>query len=82
MDNTLTVVSWQRLKLSGVKTVLAFDEEYVSLDTELGRINIEGKELKIESLSKESSDIEIIGNITGVFNLGEKKSPLSKRLFK
>ncbi len=82
MDIILTVSSWRNLRLNGVLAVINFDEEYVSLETETGRINIEGSDLRIEALSKEKSDIEIVGNITGVFNVGVKKSTNGKKLFK
>lgn len=57
----------------GVVSVLSFDEDYLSLDTVNGRMGIEGKELKILDLSKESGKITVSGDITGVFFETEKK---------
>ncbi len=71
------------LVIDGVQNILSFDERYVSLDTLGGRINIEGSELKVDSLQKENGKIHITGNISGVFYSSEsiKRGAFSK-LFK
>ena len=82
MDNTLLITGWHNMRLSGVKNVRAFDEDYVTLETDVGKINVEGKELRIESLSKDKGDIEIVGNITGVYYSEDKKASKGSKLFK
>ena len=66
--------------MDGVINVESFDESYVSLATEDGTVVIEGQGLKIESLSRDGGEIEIIGKIIGVYYSEQKKksSPLSK----
>lgn len=59
--------------LNGVISVESFDEDFLTLDTELGELVVEGKELKIESLIKESGEILIVGEISGLF-YRERKS--------
>ena len=66
------------LTLNGVFSVESFDEDFLTLDTALGELVIEGKELKIESLLKESGEILIVGEISGLF-YRERKS--EKRFF-
>ncbi len=71
------------ITLNGVISVDSFDEEFLTLDTELGQLVIEGRDLKIESLIKESGEILIVGEISGLFyreRKGEKR--LFGKLFK
>jgi hypothetical protein len=46
---------------------LGFDSDYVLLESSLGRITVEGDELAIESLLKDSGEVLIIGRISGLF---------------
>ena len=67
--------------MGGVKNVLGFDEGYVSLDTELGEVSVEGGEMKIETLS-EDGHIRIAGRIDGVsFSARSRKGGFLSRLF-
>lgn len=80
---TLIVEDRSSLTLDGVDNVLGFDEEYVSLETRLGKIVIEGRTLKIESLSKENGVILISGRINGILYSDEKPAKgVFARLFK
>ena len=79
---TLNVKERNLITLNGVCNVIGFDEGYVTLDTNDGKIIIEGEGLKIESLSKQGGEISISGKICGVFYSEKKnlKSPFG-RLF-
>ena len=70
---SLSVKDRNKLTLNGVSNIASFDESYVVLDTNEGKICIEGSGLKIESLSREGGDIEISGRINGVFYTQNKK---------
>lgn len=73
MDSgVLTVNKRKSVTLDGVKNVLGFDEGYVSLSTNLGKVVIEGKELKIESLTRDGGVIFVSGRIDGVYYSEEK----------
>ena len=79
---TLIIKDKKALTLDGVKHVLSFEEDEVTLDTELGRVIVEGQDLKIESLSKEG-EILIVGKIDGAFySSREEKGGLFGRLFR
>lgn len=68
--------------MDGVKDIRGFDEGYVSLETTSGRITVEGSELKIESLVKDSGSIYITGAVSGVYIVSEdKKKGIIGRLF-
>ena len=68
----LTVRDRQSVTLDGVKNVEGFDEGYVSLATNSGKVIIEGKGLKIESLTRDDGVIFISGRINGVYYSEEK----------
>ena len=68
--------------LDGIMNVLRFDERGVSLLSSVGRIEIEGEGLKIESLTKDDGEILVTGKIEGVFYSKEKSSEsFLKRIF-
>ena len=57
----------ERLTMSGVTEVLSFDEDFVTVSTPLGRVEIEGKELRILNMSSESGDLLVTGRVDGVY---------------
>lgn len=57
----------ERLTISGVIDVGGFSEEYVELSSELGCMIVEGANLKIEELSRQTKEIHIRGEISGIF---------------
>jgi len=57
-----------------VEDIEAFDEGYVSLNTKMGKVTVEGRELKILSLEGEDGEIRISGEISGVLFSGGKQS--------
>lgn len=61
------------ITINSVDAILAFDEEYVLLDSGDGRVSVEGQRLKIDSFDKEKREVTILGEISGVF-YSEKKS--------
>ena len=69
----LNLSEWKSLKLNGVEDIAGFEESYVILDTRSGRIAVEGEELKIESLSRDSGEILICGQISGIFKSEREK---------
>ena len=82
-DQRLTIIDKKSLSLNGVISVLGFDECFVSLETNLGKIVVEGANMRIESLSKESSEIYVVGDIYGVYYAEEKeKGRKHGRIFK
>ena len=72
-----SIRAWRELSLCSVINITSFDEESISLDTESGKVFIEGNNLKIILLN-ENGDISVEGNITGVFVL--EKQPMKKGL--
>ena len=79
----LVIKDRKQLTLDGVINVLDFSPETMMLNTSNGTVVIEGKDMKIENLSKEEGRILVCGEIEGFFfkNLTEKTGFFSK-LFK
>lgn len=68
----LTIKGREELIMDGVDNVLGFDENGVSLLTTLGKVVIEGRDLKIESLTKNDHTVVIIGVFSGVYFADDK----------
>ena len=61
----------KKLTISGVTDVDSFDERCISLYTQLGELVIKGRELHINSMSVETGDMTIEGDIWAL-NYGDK----------
>ena len=61
----------KNLTISGVTDVDSFDERCISLYTQLGELVIKGSELHINSMSVETGDMTIEGDIWAL-NYGDK----------
>ena len=75
----------KNLTISGITDVDSFDEKEISLYTQLGELSIQGRELHIDSMSVETGDMTITGEIWAiVYGDGDKKGTLSAlgRLFR
>ena len=66
-----------RMTINGVKNIESFDEGYITLEIDDGRIFVEGAGMKIESLNRENGEIQITGRIDGAF-YGDKKKTLGR----
>lgn len=71
---SLAVNNRKTITLDGVLNIEGFDEGYVTVIINEGKLNIEGEGLKIESLSKDNGEIIITGKILGVY-YSEHKTP-------
>ena len=71
-----------RAEIDSVSAVVSFDEDGVLLESALGKIVVEGANLKIENFEKATSKILITGKITGVFYLEKSEKKKGRGLFK
>jgi len=84
-NQNLILENRQNLSISGITDVDSFDEKAICLYTQLGELTIQGKELHIDSMSVETGDMTITGDIWSVvYGDKERKSPVSflGRLFR
>ena len=73
------------MTISGITDVDSFDEKFICLYTQLGELTIKGRELHIDTMSVETGDMVITGDIwSAVYGDRDKKSPVSAlgRLFR
>jgi sporulation protein YabP len=89
MDNTspeqkkqnLTLESRKHLSIDGVKDIKSFDDLLVCLETNMGKMNVEGKQLKISKYLCNTGEMTIDGIIDAVIyfeDSQEKKSFFSR----
>lgn len=55
-----------KLNVSGVLDVLNFDEQIITIDTELGILIIKGSNLRLNKFNLESTDLNVEGNIVSL----------------
>lgn len=80
-NQRITISDRKSVEVDNVSFVRAFDEDGVLLETPLGKISVEGRELKIENFEKASGKILITGNIIGVFYLEKAEKKKGRGLF-
>ncbi len=66
-EGILMIEDRKNVSVSGVKSIIGFGEDYVTLETDLGRLIIEGEGMKIESLEKSEGTINITGLISSAY---------------
>lgn len=66
-----------KLHLSGVLDVLNFDEEVVTVETELGVLIVKGSDLRLNKFNLDNSELSIDGEIISM--IYDDKSNSSKR---
>ena len=71
-NQTIIVKGAEKAEISDVDAIISFDEDGILLMTDLGKICIEGENLKIIELNKEKRLIEIHGSIKGLFYEGKE----------
>ena len=86
-SHKLTLQNRGSVMLTGVKDVVAFDENQVVLDTELGLLTIKGKNLHMNRLTLEKGEVDIEGRIDSmayseVTDFHKAGASLLGRLFK
>lgn len=66
MSHTCILENRKKLTVSGVKDVGSFDEQCVTMETQLGRLTVRGENLHIQSLSTELGDTSVEGDIISI----------------
>ena len=84
-NHNIILENRKSLNISGITDVDSFDEREICLFTELGELTIRGRELHIDSMSVESGDMTITGDIWSlIYGDKDRKGPVSAlgRLFR
>ena len=64
MAHSLTLEGRERLTMTGVTEVVRFDEDAVELRTELGTLLVQGRELKLRTLSPKGGTVAVEGTVS------------------
>lgn len=75
----------QKVDITGVTTIITFNEENIILSTIMGGLNIKGKNLKVNKLNVDTGDMSIEGEILSITYTAKdasKKENMLKKLFK
>ena len=71
-NQQIVITDKKKIEIDFVTSVKMFDEDGVLLESPLGNISVEGRDLRIENFEKSTSKILITGNISGVFYLEKR----------
>ena len=66
MPHKLVLDGRNKLSVTGVTDVLSFDEAAVLLRTEMGLLTVQGRELRLKTLSPEGGLISVEGNVASL----------------
>ncbi len=82
--HTIIMEDRKKISLTGIKDILSFDDETVSVISVMGKAVIRGKEIKIESFNVENGDMVIEGRFDALVYLNDSsaKGSVIRRLFK
>lgn len=72
-NHSVLITDKNKVEIDSVNAVRAFDEDGVLLESSIGLISIEGRDLKIENFEKLTSKILITGNVYGVIYLENRE---------
>ena len=86
-SHKLTLQNRGSVMLTGVKDVVAFDENQVVVDTDMGLLTIKGKELHVSRLTVEKGELEVDGQVDSLAyssneSLHKSGESLFNRLFR
>ncbi|MBE6727124.1 MAG: sporulation protein YabP [Ruminococcaceae bacterium] len=83
MNHAIITEGREKLSISGVRDVLAFDEETIQLDTVCGRMTVKGENLHIVSFHTESGDLSAEGRLHAVAYLSDNsRGGMFSKLFR
>lgn len=85
VNHSIIMENRRAMTISGVTDVDSFDEKAIVLFTQLGELTIKGRELHIDSMSIETGNMVISGDIwSAVYGDRDKKKPSTAlgRLFR
>lgn len=67
LPHKLTLNERKNLTLTGVSEVIAFDENMVLLETNLGRLEVQGENLQLKNLSLDGGQVAVDGDISALY---------------
>ncbi len=72
----------QQLSVTGVTEVVSFDDTAVVLQTSLGTLVVQGRDLQLKTLSLEGGQVAVSGNVSSLVYEDPKPATFFGRLFR
>ncbi len=66
LPHKLTLDERQKLTMTGVTEVVSFEDTAVVLQTSLGTLMVQGRDLQLKALSLEGGQVEVDGSISAL----------------
>ena len=83
LPHKLTLNERRQLTMTGVTEVVSFDENAVVLHTSLGALVIQGRDLKLKTLSLDGGQVVVDGSIAALgYEEPRQRGGWASRLFK
>lgn len=79
-DHSVTLVSRNNLKITGVLQIISFDDSSVVLSTVCGELDIDGTSLNIDALDLDRGCASVSGDVFGINYISERPKK-KKRLW-
>ena len=81
LPHSLQLKERRQLTMSGVNEVVSFDESTVVLQTALGTLIVQGRDLQLKTLSTEGGQVAVEGDITALSYEESRAGGWRQRLF-
>ena len=81
MPHDLQLKERNRLTMTGVSEVVSFDENTVVLQTSLGTLVVQGRELQLKTLSLDGGQVAVDGTVTALTYEEPRSGGWRQRLF-
>ncbi len=81
LPHKLQLSERQQLTMSGVSEVVSFDEGTVVLQTSLGTLIVQGRELQLKTLSLEGGQVAVEGTVSALIYEEPRTGGWRQRLF-
>lgn len=81
LPHKLQLSERQQLTMTGVTEVVSFDENAVILQTTLGTLVVQGRELQLKTLSVEGGQVAVDGTVTALTYEEPRSGSWRQRLF-
>ncbi|MBE6711313.1 MAG: sporulation protein YabP [Clostridia bacterium] len=77
----ICLFSRRRMELTGIEEVESFTDEQITVESSLGMIAIEGKNLKIESFRTECGSLIVNGEFDSLYYYGKQENGEKRGIF-
>lgn len=81
LPHSLQLKERRQLTMTGVTEVVSFDENTVVLQTSLGTLIVQGRELQLKTLSTEGGQVAVEGEVTALSYEEPRGGGWRQRLF-